>query len=111
MDVLTSKQWAINSMRKLRGEDIEDFGCEMSECFDAERAIEAINNLPEISTDVGEPTLTHNDVIEEDRADLFDNTVNSYLNGYKDGWKECSDSIQAKIREQIYLSNMTAERQ
>ena len=49
MDDLISRQSAIDALRKLREEDIEDYGCEIPEGFNQDhldRATFAINQLP-----------------------------------------------------------------
>jgi ribosomal protein L37E len=51
MDELISRQQAIDALRKLREEDIEDYGCEIPEGFNQDhldRATFAIKQLPPI---------------------------------------------------------------
>lgn len=45
MDDLISRQQAIDAMEKLYQEDVEMYGCSIPECFDAERANEALKQL------------------------------------------------------------------
>ena len=46
MDELISRQAAIDAMRRLEQEDIEAYGAEIPEGFDAEPAVEALKALP-----------------------------------------------------------------
>ena len=55
MDDLISRQAAIDALRKLREEDIEDYGCEIPEGFNQDhldRATFAIKQLPPIQPEL-----------------------------------------------------------
>lgn len=43
-----SRQSAITAMLKIEHDDIEKYGCSIPEGFDAEPAIDALNNLPSV---------------------------------------------------------------
>lgn len=58
MDDLISRQQAIDALRKLREEDIEDYGCEIPEGFNQDhldRATFAIKQLPTIQSESLQP--------------------------------------------------------
>lgn len=47
-----SRATAILSMKKLYEQDCKDYGCEISECFDADRAIRELKSLPSVQTKI-----------------------------------------------------------
>ena len=57
MNDLISRANAIKAMKKLYDEDVEAYGCEIPECFDCDRAIEALEKLPSV-----QPTLWGYDI-------------------------------------------------
>jgi len=45
-----SRAAAIQSMNKLYEQDCKDYGCEIPECFDSDRAIRELKSLPSVQT-------------------------------------------------------------
>lgn len=48
LDDCISRAEAILSMKKLYEEDCKDYGCEIPECFDADRAIKELKSLSSV---------------------------------------------------------------
>lgn len=115
-----SRETAIQSMNKLYEQNCKDYGCEIPECFDSDRAIRELKSLPSVQTketynkgweDGAEAAAYHYELcIEEIKADIAEFMAKiPALGNCKEGWHNAGQRIGLEQACEI-IDNHIAER-
>ena len=88
---------AIDAMAKLEQEDIEAYGCSIPECFDSNRAIEALNSIPTVQT-----APLKQGHWKDDKCDQCDAPINFY-------YENCGDVKKIILNYSNYCPNCGAK--
>lgn len=104
-----SRAAAIQSMNKLYEQDCKDYGCEIPECFDSDRAIRELKSLPTVQSketynkgweDGAKAASYHYELcIEEIKTEIIEEYKIESECLYGNGMRRCLEIIDKHIAE------------